>query len=141
MRFNIILTGLATLFLASSASAAGVSIDPGMWEMTSTMTMTMMPKPRSQTVKECIEDDEISPESFNMDKENPCNITDVNIEGSTARWSISCSTADGPMMEGQWEFTSHGDSISGKGSMTTEFSGQTMGFDMTWVGNRVGACE
>jgi hypothetical protein len=44
-------------------------------------------------------------------------------------------------MEGQWEFTSKGDSISGKGSMNTEFSGQHMGFDMTWVGNRIGDCE
>jgi len=141
MRFEVILTGFATVFLAGSASATGVSIDPGMWEMTSTMTMTMMPEPRSHTVKECIENDELSPESFNMDEENPCNITDVNVEGNTARWSISCSTGGGPVMEGHWEFTSNGDSISGNGSMSTEFSGQQMGFEMTWVGKRVGNCE
>ena len=141
MRFHVILTGVASVFLASSAGAAGVSLDPGMWDMTSTMTMTMMPEPRTHTVKECIEDEELSPESFNMDKENPCDITDVNVEGDTARWSISCATGGGPVMEGQWEFTSHGDSISGKGSMTADFSGQTMGFNMTWVGNRVGDCE
>ena len=141
MRFNIFLTGLASLMLTGTASAEGVSIDPGMWEMTSTMTMTMMPEPRSTTVKECIEDDEISPESFNMDKDNPCNITDVTIDGNTARWSISCSTGGGPVMEGQWEFTSSGDTISGNGSMSTDFNGQTMGFNMTWEGKRVGDCE
>ena len=141
MRFNIFLTGLASLMVTGTASAEGVSIDPGMWEMTSTMTMTMMPEPRSTTVKECIEDDELNPESFNMDKDNPCNITDVTIDGNTARWSISCSTGGGPVMEGQWEFTSNGDSISGNGSMDTEFSGQKMGFNMTWVGKRVGDCE
>jgi len=140
MRIHVILTGLVTIFLVAPAGAAGVSIDPGMWEMTSTMTMTMMPEPQRNTVKECIEADELSPESFNMDEENPCSITDVNVEGNTAQWSISCSTGGGPVMEGQWEFTSDGDSISGNGSMSTEFSGQKMGFNMTWTGKRVGDC-
>ena len=141
MRFHIILTGLATVFLAGTASAEGVSIHPGMWEMTSTMTMSMMPQPQTNTVSECIEEDEISPESFNMDEANPCSITEVVINGSTARWSISCPMQGGQLMEGQWEFTSNGDSISGSGNMSTEFSGQTMAFDMTWKGHRVGDCE
>ena len=141
MRVHVILTGLATVFFAGSINAAGVSIEPGMWEMSSTMTMTMMPDPRTTTVNECIENDELSPESFNMDKDNPCDITDVNVEGSTAQWSISCTTAGGPVMVGQWEFTSHGDTINGHGSMSTEIAGQKMGFDMTWEGKRVGACE
>ena len=141
MRFNVFLTGLATVMFAGTAIAEGVSINPGMWEMTSTMTMTMMPEPRSTTVKECIEEDELNPESFNMDKDNPCTISDMAVEANTARWSISCSTGGGPLMEGQWEFTSSGDAISGNGSMSTEFNGQAMGFEMVWVGKRVGDCE
>ena len=45
------------------------------------------------------------------------------------------------VMEGTWQFTSHGDSITGKGNMSTEMAGQTMGFDMTWEGKRIGDCE
>jgi len=141
MRFHVILTGLATVILAGTASADGVSINPGMWEMTSTMTMSMMPQPRSTTVKECIKNNELSPESFNMEEDNPCNITDINVEGNTASWSIVCPTEGGPVMEGKWEFTSDGDSISGNGNMSAEFSGQTMGFVMTWEGKRIGNCE
>ncbi|MGB5487107.1 MAG: DUF3617 family protein [Lysobacterales bacterium] len=141
MRFHAILTGLATVILASTASADGVSINPGMWEMTSTMTMTMMPQPRTTTVKECIKDSEISPESFNMEEDNPCNITDMTVDGNTARWSINCPTEGGPVMEGHWEFTSNGDSINGNGTMSAEFSGQKMGFVMTWEGKRIGTCE
>jgi len=141
MRFQFFLTGLATVFLAGSAHAAGVSIQPGQWEMTSTMTMTIMPQPQVNTVHECIEENEISPDNFNMDQDNPCDITDVMVEGNTARWSISCPTEAGMVMEGQWEFTSLGNSITGSGTMTTEFSGQKMGFDMTWEGKRIGDCE
>ena len=141
MRFSIFVTGLAAILLAGSANAEGVSINPGMWEMTSTMTMSMMPQPTSTTVKECIENDELSPESFNMEEDNPCNISDVNIDGNTARWSINCPTEGGPVMEGNWEITSKGDSINGNGSMSAEFAGQPMSFNMTWEGKGVGSCE
>lgn len=141
MRIQIILTGLATVLFAGTTIAEGVSINPGMWEMTSTMTMSMMPQPQTNTVNECINEDEISPENFNMDEDNPCNITEVVINGNTARWSISCPMQGGQLMEGQWEFTSNGDSITGSGNMSTEFSGQTMAFDMTWKGKRVGPCN
>jgi len=141
MRFQIFLTGLASVMLAGFAHAAGVSIEPGQWEMTSTVTMTMMPQPQINTVNECIKDNEINPESFNMDQDNPCDITDMMVDGNTARWSINCATEGGQVMQGQWEFTSNGDSITGSGTMTTEFSGQKMGFDMTWEGKRVGDCE
>jgi hypothetical protein len=63
MRFNVFPTGLATVMFAGTAIAEGVSINPGMWEMTSTMTMS------------------------------------------------------------------------------TEFNGQAMGFEMVWVGKRTGDCE
>lgn len=141
MRINTILAGLAAVFITGSVYAEGVSIDPGMWEMTSTMTMTMMPAPQTTTVKECIEDGELNPETFNMDKDNPCDITDINIDGNTASWSIVCPTPGGPVMEGHWEMTSNGDSITGTGTMEAEFSGQKMGFNMTWDGKRVGDCE
>ena len=141
MRIITILTGLAAILFAGASSAAGVSIDPGQWEMTTTMTMTMMPNPQTTTTMECIEEDELNPETFNMDDENPCDITEVTIDGNTARWLINCPTEGGPVMEGQWEVTSNGDSLTGKGSMSTEFSGQKMGFNMTWEGKRIGKCE
>lgn len=141
MRSHIILTGLAAVFLAGSASAEGVPINPGMWEMTSTMTMSMMPQPQTTTVSECIEEDEISPESFNMDQDNPCSITDIAIDGNTARWSISCPIQADQTMKGQWQFTSSGDSITGSGSMSADFAGQQMAFDMSWTGHRTGDCE
>ena len=140
MKLPVVLSSLTVLLFAVNATAEGVSINPGQWEMTSTMTMTMMPQPQTTSVSECIEDTEISPDSFNMDEDNPCDITEVLVDGNTARWSIFCPTEGGPAMEGQWEFTSSGDSITGNGSMTASFSGQEMGFTMSWEGKRTGDC-
>jgi hypothetical protein len=141
MRLHTILAGLAAILLAGTASAAGLSIEPGKWEMTSTMTMTMMPQPHVTTNVECMEEDELSPEDFNMDEENPCEITEVTIEDNSARWLISCPTEGGQTMDGHWEVSSTGDSLTGKGAMTMEYSGQKMGFEMSWQGKRIGDCE
>jgi hypothetical protein len=141
MKISVILCGGATMFFVATVNAQGVSITPGQWEMTSTMTMTMLPTPQTFTVTECVEESELSPEHFNMDKENPCNFSNVEMGGDTARWSIECPSEGGPAMKGQWEFTSHGETLSGNGSMTANYGGQEMGFTMTWEGKRIGDCE
>jgi len=141
MRTHVLLAGLAAVLISGAGHADGVAIQPGMWEMTSTMTMTMMDQPQTNTARQCIEEDELDPESFNMNGDNPCKASDIQIEGNTARWSIDCPTEGGASMVGQWQFTSNGDSITGSGSMSTEYSGQKFGFDMTWSGQRVGDCE
>ena len=141
MRLRSIFSGLTILLFAGTVSADGIPIDPGMWKMTSTMTMTMMPTPQTTTVEECIEEDVLNPEKFNMDEDSPCAVIDVKVSGNSASWAISCPTEGGPAMEGDWEVTSKGDSLTGKGQMTAEFSGQKMGFEMKWEGKRIGDCE
>ncbi|MCW8924750.1 MAG: DUF3617 domain-containing protein [Xanthomonadales bacterium] len=141
MKFFALLCGLTAMIFVVSANAQGVSITPGKWEMTSTMTMSMLPTPQTFTATECVKESELSPDHFNMDEENPCNFSNVEMGGDTARWSIECPSEGGPAMKGQWEFTSHGDTLSGNGSMTANYGGQEMGFTMTWEGKRIGDCE
>ena len=76
-----------------------------------------------------------------MDEENPCDISDVKIESNTASWKISCPAEGGAMTEGTWQVTSHGDTLSGEGNMSTEVAGQKFGFDMAWEGKRIGDCD
>lgn len=141
MRIRIFLGGLAAVLISSTGFAAGVAIQPGLWEMTSTMTMTMLNQPQTNTVKQCIEEDQLDPDSFNMEQDTTCKTSDVVIDGNTARWSIDCPTEMGTAMTGQWEFTSAGDSITGSGTMSSEYNGQQFGFEMTWSGKRIGDCE
>jgi hypothetical protein len=140
MKTITVLAALAAMFFVANASAEGLDIDPGKWEMTSTMTMTMFPAPQTFTVTECIEEEALDPDHFNMDQDNPCEISDVSIDDVTAKWAITCPTEMGSM-KGQWEFTSKGDSISGNGTMSANYGGQQMGFEMTWVGKRIGDCD
>ncbi len=113
---------------------------PGKWEMTMTMEMSMLPEPQTRTSTDCIEETEISPENFNMDEDSPCEFGDVEIDGNTIRWNIHCPSPAGAMT-GSWEFTSTGEAVTGKGSMSTEMGGQTMEFTMNWKGQRIGDCD
>ena len=113
---------------------------PGKWEMKMTMQMSMLPAPQVRTYTECIEEDELSPESFETDENSPCTPSDFEIDGNTARWSISCPGPAGEMT-GNWEFTSDEDTVTGNGSMSANMGGMTMEMNMDWDGKRVGDCD
>ena len=131
---------LPGILLATAVMAEGVAVDPGKWEMTMTMEMSMLPAPQTRTSTECIEQNELGPDDFNMDEDSPCDFNDVEIDGNTVSWAISCPGPAGEMT-GNWLFTSHGDSITGEGSMTADMAGQSMEFTMNWNGKRIGDCD
>ena len=134
--------GAMALLTASSLAwaAEGISMTPGKWEMKMTMEMSMLPQPQTHTSTECITEAELNPQNFNMDQNSPCERGEPEIDGNTVRWDISCTAPAGPMT-GSWEFTSTGDSVTGKGSMTANMAGQTMEFTMNWEGHRIGDCD
>ncbi len=141
MNLRIALTGLAIMLFAGTVFAEGVSINPGQWEMTATIEMSLLPEPRVRTSTQCLTESELDPNVFNVDEDNTCNFADVVIDGNSARWSVLCPTEDGVQMEGQWEFTSSGDSITGTGSLSADANGMQIEFKMDWEGKRVGDCS
>jgi len=133
----VLLIGL----VSSSVFAEGIPIEPGMWEMTSTMNMPMLPQPRVTTSKECIEEDELSPETWNEeDMDTSCTFSNRVVDGNTMKWSMNCN-AQGGDTRGEWEVTSHGDTLSGEGTVKVDMQGQSMVMDMIWDGKRVGDCD
>ena len=131
---------LVGALMAGTALADGVAVNPGRWEMTMTMEMSLMPAPQTRSFTKCIEEKELGPDSFNMDENSPCDFSGVAIDGDSVSWSINCPSPAGAMV-GHWEFTSSGDSVVGSGSMSADIVGQSMEFTMNWEGERVGDCE
>ncbi len=121
------------------AASDGVSIEPGMWSMTTVMEMPMLPEPQVRTHSSCIEESELNPEMFQIDERAGCSINDVEVSGNAATWSIECP---GPVSttRGQWTFTANGDRMSGKGSMNVDMGEQAMEFTVRWEGERTGDC-
>ena len=132
---------LGILFVTTPAAwAEGIPVEPGMWEMSSTMTMPMLPQPRVTTTTECIKESEISMDDMGDGEMDPnCEFETAQVNGNTMKRSFD-SPVEGGTSHGEWEATSSGDSVSGKGLVTMSFQGQTMEMTMSWEGKRVGDC-
>jgi len=139
---SVILT-LALTLAAFNVAADGISIEPGKWEMTTVMNMPMLREPRVTTVSECMDKDEITPESMMEDMDNSNAECDMNVEvveENTMKWTLDCSEKMGNST-GEWTATSYGDTMKGNGAITMNVQGQEIVMTMEWEGKRVGECD
>ena len=119
----------------------GIPIEPGMWEMTTTTNIPMMPQPNVSTTMECIEEGELSPQTMTDEAmDSDCTFDTMVVDGNTMQWSMHCS-APGGASRGVWEATSNGDTLTGGGTVSVDMQGQTMTMAMQWDGKRVGDCD
>ena len=131
---------LVALFAAPVVMAEGIPIEPGLWEITSTMQMPMLPEPRVSTDTECMEKSEISMDDMGTEGMDPNCTFDLNeIDDKSMKWWFDCPV-EGGTSHGEWEAVSEGDRVSGKGVITMSFQGQTMEMTMDWEGHRIGDC-
>ncbi len=134
---------IASLFTLSTAHLAmtgdSVSIEPGLWEGSTTMTSPMFPQPHVQTQQGCVKESKISPETLGYSENSECSISETNVSGDTLSWSMQCNTPGGAM-NGQGSFESKGDSDSGNITMNMNVAGQSVSMEMVWKGRRIGSC-
>ena len=134
---------LALSLTTFHVAADSISIEPGKWEMNTVINMPMLPQPRVTSTTECMEEDEISPESLMKDMDNPeadCEHNAELIEENTMKWTMDCTEKRGNS-KGEWTATSYGDTLKGSGVITMSVQGQEIQMTMDWEGKRVGACD
>jgi hypothetical protein len=127
--------------LAYNAQADGIPVEPGMWSITTTVNIPMMPAPQTETIEECMEDEVIDMNDMAGEDMDPgCSYELGQVDGNTMNWSIDCPL-EGGTMHAEWTATSGGDTVSGEGKMTINMQGQTMNMTMSWDGKRTGDCN
>lgn len=135
--FLLITLGFTSLNIANAGDS--ISIEPGMWEVTTTMTSPMSNQPQVETSQECMEDSEISADILTPNDDDNCSTTDVNANGNTLTWSMQCSM-QGNVMNGGGSFTSNGDTGHGNMNMNMQVEGQSFNMELSWKGKRIGSC-
>lgn len=89
---RIALVLLATAAATSLAHAEGLQIEPGLWEMTSTINMLMIPEPTVSTVSRCIDKSEITMDELGGDDlQNECSFETIMMEGDSMQWVMDMS--------------------------------------------------
>jgi len=132
---------VALLAAVLDVRAEGIPVEPGLWEMTSTMNMPMLPQPQTHSMTECIDQGEISMDDVGTQDMDPnCTFGVAQVDGNTMSWSFDCPVEGGGTSHGEWQATSHGNRVEGSGKITMAMQGQAMEMNMTWQGKRVGDC-
>lgn len=139
MKHKILL--IAALAVASSpVLAEGIPVEPGLWSITTTMNMPMMPQPQTMTVEECFTDGIMDMDDMMTDDLDPnCTFNLGQVDGNTMQWNIDCPM-EGGTSHAEWLATSGGDTVQGEGKVSVSVQGQTMEMTMNWAGKRIGEC-
>jgi hypothetical protein len=126
--------------LGGGAAAQQQGMEPGEWELTTTVSSPMMPKPQTATVKHCIKAEDLAEPSRWMGGAPPgsdCQLTPLERDGKSARWEMACPSTG---------FKGHGRARFAAGMMDSEMniSGKQDGkkFEMQTRtrGRRIGPC-
>lgn len=133
---------LIGILLITSLSIAGPNMQPGQWEITTTIEMPGMPmKMPPMTTTQCLTKDNLVPKQPSRPGVNqPCEITNSGVNGDTVSWNMRC--ADEGKTEGHGEITYHGDTFEGVIKMISGISGKgRMQMTLHMKGKRIGECK
>ena len=119
------------LAAAGGAQAEGLTIKPGLWETTTTMTNPFGGGEQTNTTEECVEEDHFDPESMMQDRND--------VSGNTLNFGMSCDM-EGAKSTVTGTFTSEGDAGSGNMNMNIDAGGMQMEMKMSWTSKRLGDC-
>ena len=132
---------LATLAVLALAplSAAAQTMEPGQWEITSTMTTSMLTKPQVVTRTECIsKEDAEDPTRFSgRDQAQGCKVTPVTRSPELYSWTIACPQQG---MSGDGKVRFGRGTVEGEVRMVVEAQGQKVEMFSRSSGRRVGPC-
>ena len=127
------------LFGATPALGAGLQVEPGLWEFTSSL-----PDPRGgdsgkQVYRTCVRDRTITPERV-MAQRKECRIWNAVVVGPSAKWKMRCETPAGPMI-GSGSLRSNGSAVAGTLAMSMAVGSFEIPLTGEFRGRRVGACR
>ncbi len=135
MSRKIFLSALVSFTSLAVVALAGLQMNPGKWEITTQTEMAGMP-PQTMTHTQCITSDDLVPMSGDANVE--CQVTDVQVNGNTVSWKMSCG-GQGGGMSGTGQVVYEGNRMQGVMQMT--ITGYGTQVKNTLIGRRIGACD
>lgn len=140
MKKRIIVLSLIAA-VSAPVMADGLPVEPGLWSITTTTQMPMLPSPQTMTVEECFEDEIMDMDQMaDEDLDGDCTYEMGSLDDDTMTWTIDCPV-EGGTMHAEWQATSQGDSVDGNGTIDMNMQGMTMQMTVSWEGKRIGDCK
>lgn len=136
-RQPVLILMLATLVLAPSPARCEPDLQPGLWEITTTMEMPGMAfKMPAATVTQCITPEAMVPQT--VQGNDKCRMLDNRVDGDVVTWTVRCDSAGGSMTS-QGAVVYQGDRF--EGTVTTTGSQMPAAMTQAMTGKHVGPCK
>jgi hypothetical protein len=137
---RLLLTAAACSLLAVSFNASAAEMRPGLWEITTEVSMPNMPQmpkgaggmPATKQTT-CMKPTDVKEPQKAFQKDSKCRLKDNKVQGNKVSWQMECEGG----MAGSGEMTYEADSYQGMMKM----KGPGMDFATKYSGKRVGDCK
>jgi len=145
MRFGktllAVLVIMFTIGAGYSHAEGELSIQPGLYKVTSSTKSNLDTEPRERTLERCIAVSTIEPETFLPDRDN-CSISNLKSGKSKASFDMSCSQPDGTKaFTGHAEYSTTETTFSYKTVLKGPYQGKELILNAEGKATRIGACE
>ena len=139
-----VVMALAGLLMAGQVGAETPDLEPGEWRMQNRITFEggpPMPE-QNQENTECLTREQIEegPDQLLEDPEGNCEVTELEQDASSMRYTMSCAMEGGEDMTMDGEMKFLGDRMEGGYTGEMSAGGETMRMKMEVTGERVGDC-
>ena len=131
---------LLALLAALSPPAAAQSMEPGEWELVTTMNSPMLPAPQSTTMTQCVSKaDADDPAGLSMKGQpSDCTMTPGARSGDRYSWTMACPKQG---MAGSGTMRFGGGTMETDIRVVMEMQGQKMEMHTRTAGRRLGPCR
>ena len=137
---SILVVGLLGTLQSVGVAAAPV-MEPGMWEVSTKMTLVGMPMEMPpQVVRHCYREEHLKDPKSVVPQGQECKADAASLSGNTVSWRASCKI-DGESMAGDGRITFSGKSYVGKAQLVGKVEGMAMQMNVSYSGKRIGACK
>lgn len=137
--FTISIFIYVLLSFAGIASAGGMKIKAGLWEMKSTVSLPFGNGTQEDVAKNCIEDEEITPDKIMQDAQG-CTISDAKADSGSMQWTMVCQN-QGVEMKGEGFAKSTGETLNGEMKIKFDIEGQELAMTSVYEGKYIGPCK
>lgn len=139
MKMKTLAASALALALAAGAPALAQAEEGSLYRVTTQMELVGLPMQMpGQTMEVCGPKDHSSEKMVPHD--DTCKITDFNVEGNTSRYTLVCTGDANLTAKGEFEQLGP-EAYRGKMNMVGTSGGQSIEMNMSFEGERIGACE
>jgi hypothetical protein len=129
----------ASLLAAAGAQAAGLTLEPGLWEASWTISNVFTGQQHTETRSQCIRSREFNPREL-LRQAQGCRVVSEDQQGNRIRFSLVCTLEGGAqtLVDGDFET----DGISGSGQLRTQMriGEMSVNMDTNVATRRIGDC-